>query len=344
MKRLLPVALFILSIPAFAQNTPTPAQTLRLARATYEQGRLHEIPTQLNSDVIGKMDQKQDKVEAYKILCLTYIYLEEPEKADESMLNILRTDPYFQINEAVDPAEFVALYKTFRTTPIYRVGIVLGVNASQPNVMSTVNTDGSSGEYKYKIGLQFGISGELPITKKFTVHGDLLYLQKKFELTTERNQGDGDVNKNLATESQTWLSLPITVQYSFIKSKFNPYVALGVATDVKLGSKLVALRTREGTTSVEERNFDIKVQRNSMNFSAMVAAGGKYRMAGGYLIAEIKYLYGLTDVNNEETAYNNQDLSLSYGLPNAIFKVNSLSFSLSYVQNIFSPKKLRRSK
>lgn len=40
---------------------------------------------------------------------LTYIYLEEPAKADQSMLNILLTDPYFEINEAMILAEFVAL-------------------------------------------------------------------------------------------------------------------------------------------------------------------------------------------------------------------------------------------
>jgi hypothetical protein len=48
MRRLLPLVLLLISISSFAQTGPTPAQTLRLARATYEQGRLHEIPTQLN--------------------------------------------------------------------------------------------------------------------------------------------------------------------------------------------------------------------------------------------------------------------------------------------------------
>jgi hypothetical protein len=140
MRRLLPLLFLFISYCSLAQTPggPTPAQTLRLARATYEQGRLHEIPSQLSEEIISQMS-KQEKVEAYKILCLSYIYLEEPEKADEAMLNILSTDHYYEINDRVDPAEFVALYYTFRRNPIYRIGAKLGGNFSRPNVSESVS-------------------------------------------------------------------------------------------------------------------------------------------------------------------------------------------------------------
>ena len=107
MKRLLPA--FLIGVlgwchGAFAQQTSC-AQNLRLARATYEQGRLHEVPTYVQSCI--QNGSTQEKVEAYKLLCLSYIYLEEPEKADQAMLNILQTDNYFTVDPASDPAEFV---------------------------------------------------------------------------------------------------------------------------------------------------------------------------------------------------------------------------------------------
>jgi hypothetical protein len=227
MKRPLLFILILLSFnSAIAQTEgPTPAQTLRLARATYEQGRLHEIPAQLDDKVITQMT-KSEKVEAYKILCLTYIYLEEPAKADESMLSILRTDPYFQINEAVDPAEFVALYKTFRTTPIYRIGAKLGVNGSRPNVTESATAVELAGdsEYKFLVSFQFGVTADLPITKKLTLHGDLIYQQKKFEIDLKVDRGVNETGERLINEfqgleSQNWLSLPITVQYKFLEKK-----------------------------------------------------------------------------------------------------------------------------
>ena len=118
MRKILP--LILISSIAFyhATGQSTCTQTLRTARSTYDQGRLQELPSLLDGCLKNGFTQ-QEKVEAYKLLSLAYIYLEESAKADEAMLNLLRTDHYFEINTSTDPAEFIALYRTFRTRPIY---------------------------------------------------------------------------------------------------------------------------------------------------------------------------------------------------------------------------------
>lgn len=357
MRKLLFLAIILLSsFSAFAQ---TPAQTLRLARATYEQGRLHEIPTQLNEGVISKMNNKQDKVEAYKILCLSYIYLEEPEKADESMLNILRTDPYFEINEAVDPAEFVALYKTFRTLPILRIGGKLGVDAARPNVKETTTAGDLEGDSNYKalIGINFGLSVDKPISERLNIHAELLYSQKRFGLTQtfSRFNGDPDSDENFqneteAIETQTWLSLPLAVQYkpfgnkSKFNEKFNPYVAAGVTVDYLLNAKISGEQLRDGQSSVQEKSFEFTASRNSMNISVMAAVGIKLRAAGGYIVTEIRYLHGLTQLSSKESAFQNPEITWELTYADPVFKISSLGISAGYIQNIFNPKKLKRRK
>lgn len=352
MKRPLLFILILLSFnSAIAQTEgPTPAQTLRLARATYEQGRLHEIPTQLNDEVIAKMS-KQEKVDAHKILCLTYIYLEEPAKADESMLNILLTDPYFEINEAVDPAEFVALYKTFRTRPIYRVGAKLGLNASQPNVVSSVTVVdlGEDSEYKYGLGLLFGGVFEVPFNTKMTLHSELLYIQKRFELDLKVNRGldefgDPLINQFEGIETQSWLSLPLSFEYKIMEKKFNPYVAGGVTIDYLLNAELVGERSRAEASSIPESTFEMKPYREKINISVLAAAGTKMKLAGGFIVAEVRYLYGLTKINSDETAFANQEATWEQGYADPVFKVSSLAVTVSYIQNIFNPKKLKRKK
>ena len=132
MRRFLPLIVVALSgVSFFARGQSTCAQTLRLAQSIYEQGRLHELP-QLLQECLRNGFNHEEKVSAYKLLTLTHIYLEEPEKADEMMLALLRTDTEFQVNDAVDPAEFVALYKTFRTYPIYRIGGQTGCGCRSP--------------------------------------------------------------------------------------------------------------------------------------------------------------------------------------------------------------------
>lgn len=349
--------LLILGHHAYSQTQqqgPTCAQTLRLARATYEQGRLQEIELQLKSCLESgfTQEEKQLKVEGYKILCLSYIYLEEAEKADEAMLNILRTDPYFQINPAVDPAEFVALYNTFRTYPIYRIGAKLGLNASQPNVSETITAvdinNGGSGAYKYLLGFQAGASADLPlyfISKKLTLHGDLMFQQKRFELTLDANRGtaDGETLTNSFTgiESQSWISFPITIEYELLNSKkFHPYVALGAGVDYMIGTKITANRTREDQSSIEERSFN--PDRNKLNITAIAAAGIKIPIGGGFIVGEARYAYGFSDITSNTTALSNTEFALDYGYADSIFKINSLSITAGYILNIFNPKKLKR--
>src|SRR5437763_151264 len=91
------------------------AQALRLAQSIYEQGRLHELPSLpgLQDKEIVKYS-KSEQVNAYRLLTLAHIYLEEPELADVSMLKLLDADHFYEPNANVEPAEFMGLYKTFR--------------------------------------------------------------------------------------------------------------------------------------------------------------------------------------------------------------------------------------
>lgn len=302
------------------------------------------------------MTNKQDKVEAYKILCLSYIYLEEPEKADEAMLNILRTDPYFEINAAVDPAELVALYYTFRRDPIYRIGVKLGGNFSRPNVsesVSAVQLDEDS-QFKTSFGLQFGIVAEFPVSKKLTLHGELLYLQHRFQINEKVNRGidletgESLINEFTGTESQSWVSLPLSVEYTYLNpdsrlhKKFRPYIAGGVVIEYLMNSKITAERQREDEASIPESSID--VDREKVNISLMVSTGIKIKMASGLFVVDITYVHGLTNVSSTETAYSNQKLLWEYGYADPVFKMSSFGTTLSYVQDIFKPKKMRRKK
>jgi hypothetical protein len=348
MKKILPLV-FISCVACFytrAQSSCT--QTLRTARATYDQGRLHDLPALLEGCLKSGFTE-QEKVEAYKLLTLAYIYLEEPAKADEAMLNLLRTDHYFELNKATDPAEFIALYKTFRTKPIYRIGLNLGVNFTQPNVVASIKTNNGSGKYSYRISFQAGIAAEIPINDHFTLNPSLLYQQKSFSSTGQVIRGTDSngkpiSNKTTGTEAQSWVSLPIGVQYLIKAGRYNPYVMAGVSSDFLLGSSLVLQTVQDGAGIVQEKTFNIKSQRQNFNVSALIGAGAKMRMFGGYVTADIRYLYGITKVNSTKTSYTNENIAFDYNWGDSIFKLNSVTVSVGYIQNIFKPKKLSRKK
>jgi hypothetical protein len=329
------------------------AQTLRLARSTYEQGRLHELPDLLascikNNGVNGFT--KEQKVQAYTLLTMAYIYLEEPEKADEAMLNLLRTDPYFEPNPEVDPAEFIGLFNTFRTRPIYRLGVKFGINASQPNVSSYNPVSDGTGKYGYKISIGGGIAAEIPINDKLTIEANLLFIQKKFTNTSSSSLKDSTYSSSIGTENQSWISLPLVVQYQLFeerkgkeKRRILPFVEAGVCTDYLINATIDATQKRFGNqSSIDLKSFSITSQREKINVSAIIGAGFKTRIAGGYLLTDVRYSYGLMKSNSTSTLYGNQNLLFDYKIVDGVFTMNSLYFNVGYVQNFFNPKKLKR--
>lgn len=345
MKRCLLVTAFLISATIYASaqgDERDCAQKIRLAQSIYDQGRLQEAESILVELAKQISCNKQEKVAAYKLLCLTHIYLEEPVKADEDMLQILKTDPYFEINEVVDPAEFVALYKTFRTNPIYRLGAVFGGNASQPNVRNSIIANNADDSFTTGISFHAGVNAEFPLTEKLTLNPSLLFAQKSFNRTSELDRGSAGgqplSNTTTATETQLWLSAPVVVQYLvFPRSAFQPYVSAGVSFDYLLNASMLVETIQDGAGAVQEKT--VGMTREPINLSAVVAAGGRFRIFGGYVTGEVRYLYGFSKVNSEKTYYKNQQTVFDNNIGDPLFSVNSLFLNIGYVQNIFNPKK-----
>ena len=342
MKRFLLLTIIsgVLTCHVMAQSTCT--QTLRTARSTYDQGRLHELPVLLEGCLKNGFTQ-QERVEANKLLTLAYIYLEEPKKADEAMLELLRTDHYFEINHATDPAEFIALYRTFRTNPIYRLGAKIGANATQPNVLESVEANQGTSKYKYRIGVQFHITADIPLTNSLTLCPEIGIMQRSFKYENIVAEQDTTFISTV-TEKQSWASLPVSLHYQFNKFSFKPYIALGVQTDYLLNASLSAERIRQGFQSIQQETEDFKAQRQKLNFSILAAAGARFKLGGGFVITEVRFYYGLTSISSKESAFQNNQLAFKYGYADSIFKINSLSVTAGYVYNIFNPKKLRSRK
>ena len=99
----------------FAQQTKTCTEYLQEAQTTFEAGGIHDLVddfqstwgTCLNDELTTFTNE--EKVQAFRLLALTYLQLDEPLKADEYIEKLFKADPEFEPNEAVDPIEFINL-------------------------------------------------------------------------------------------------------------------------------------------------------------------------------------------------------------------------------------------
>jgi hypothetical protein len=346
---------FGLHIQNTLAQTTSCAQTLRLARSTYDQGRLHELP-ELLKNCLQSGFTKQERVEAYKFLVLSYTYLEEPEKADEAMLNLLRTDHYFEINEAVDPAEFIALYRTFRTQPIFNLALRLGPNVTQPSVIDNYyvgNGAAGTGSYKQRVGFQLGAVFEKDVfltssnkfLKKLTLAPEIKYVTRSFEYNSPSVFLDDNTGASVATSvavyKQQWIDLNALIHYQLNDWKLNPYVGLGPSASYILNaSNQLTLVPLSGST-VSGPNVDVTNSFNKIVCSVIGLAGLKIRTGSFYVTAEVRYQYGLINVINTKKRTNAESV-FDYATQFNNFRQNNASLNIGIIYPVFSPRKLVR--
>lgn len=355
------IGLTLFCSTVYAQETQPQlncTQTLRTARSIYDQGRLHELPTWLNGCLIKSEDNggftTTERIEAYRILTLSYIYLEEPDEADRSMVNLLHTDPFFQLDEEVDPVEFKNLYKKFRTNPVYRIGIKIGGNTNHVNVISNHymwTASKGQGKYNAKVGLQVGLAFEKDITDRLIANPEVLYTSYSFNyvnphmLSTDNTTQGGDAEHTI---SQSRLQANLLVQYKLketqsIADKFIPFIAVGPTVAVLTSSQFA------GNTNVDQEitgtPLDTKANYRPVTFALTAMAGAKLRVGGFYITGDVRFQYGFLNIVNEDKRLRWEGDSAQlwdYGYVDNDYSLSQSMFNLGIIFPRFNPKKLIR--
>lgn len=186
---------------------------------------------------------------------------------------------------------FIFLLLIFFTLSIVKAqdisyGLKAGINYGK--------TKSSESDYnKYidpVIGPHFGVFADICITEKFSVQPELLYSNVGFKIS-----GNTDYMGYEYKGKLNYLSIPIMAKYN-IKDGF--YLEAGPY----FGYLLSAKETEEFTGNVEEfkstsDSYDIKDDFKALDFG--IGVGACYQLENG-LIFDARYVYGLSDINNQE--------------------------------------------
>jgi hypothetical protein len=368
----------------FSQQTTAPAQTanctqvLRLARAVYEQGRLHELETLLDGCLKGEVGSTngfatvQERVDAYRLLCLSYIYLEEPAKADQAMLGLLDADHFFVLNPT-DPAEFQALYKTFRTEPIFSYGVKAGANYTMSHITQNYYVwANAKGEAKYSGGINFSVGAfiekelfpkknEKSFLRWTTIRFEPFFHIKAFKIKNplmeiyKTDPGDGVTAVSSEVKSvSNWLDLNINLRYRFNhESTWDPYFGLGPGMTILLASKVTPAKVeraklQEGSATVTSDSYsgpeiDAKSAFNSIGYSLTALYGVNKRFGAFYINAELRYQYGLNNLISPTDRFVT-GLTDEYGVYFNDFNQSSILMVFGITVPNFQPKKLSKRK
>ena len=353
------VFLFTTTI-AFGQDC---SDNLDRAKAQYREGKLYEIAGLMEGCMDGNQLSRQQKVEAYELLSLTYLYIDEPELAEESYLKLLQADPEYSPDSAIE-VEISFLSKKFKTTPIFTLyPAKIGTNVTIPrviNVNGTDNTSNSSQYYDSQWGVQIGGGGDLQFTNSLSLGAEAWFELKQFRFTNQLF----DVDSLQINEQHASIEIPIFLRYTHRIKNWYPYALAGYSFSYILWADATPnfFETTESIDSLGNvdqrivnpdfgRTLDLTGIRNQINHNLVLGLGVKYRFLYEYISLEVRYTAGLKNVLNVENQFDFgsggeqndvRELYFRYAQVDNDFRLDDLSITFGYVLPLYRPRKIEK--
>ena len=328
-------------------DTLTCTQKLNKAQKVYDAGNITEVEGLLSVCVESKAGfSKEEKMQALRLMILSYLFQDENEKAEQKLLALLKEDPEYQLNPAIDPAEFYQLYNSYRTVPVLNIGILAGGNMTSGSEIKTYSIDNSNTNkptYKSGYGFHAGITADIHLYKQFQINTGVILSFKNF--TYQDSLLYGNYTYIQSKESQMWLDVPLALKYNFGKKKLRPYIYAGGSFNLLVNANADFTRTNKDRSNAADAGTEkMNDIRSSINYTALFGAGLRYKVGYGYMILDVRYTIGLRNVTDPANRFSNSDGAnlFYYGYVSSDFSINNLAVSVGYLKSIYKPKKIKK--
>ena len=305
------IILFLCTLSFYGNAQSSCVQKLRDARNAYDAGKLNELPELLLSCIENGFS-KEEKVEALRLVTLSYLFNEEQQRAENSFLRLLKIEPEFEVNEDSDPTELIILAENYDTDPKFFYGLKLGSSYSliqiteyNPNYILA-----SRGTYEPPIVINAGLFFQYPINNDFSANIEVHYNYRNTVLnrTTVRAEGGTSGVQRIA-ETQQWVEMPLLVNYRIpFVDKFLLEATAGPSIHYLLTSNL----TLQGVGE-DLNNFDMLLDnyRNIINASGIIGLRGNFKQLGrNYVTVEALFQFRFGEEVNFEVDRSDLDLIL----------------------------------
>lgn len=316
---------------------------LKKAQELFESGLIEEIPTMLDSCLRHGFNKEQT-IQAYRLLIQVYLFDYNQEKAQNTMLALLSEFPEYELN-AADPVEFINLYKQFITKPRYSFSVNSTLNISDVTVLeqfSTGNLNKLDSKF-YPGGIKAGarVSFEKYISNKTWVTVGIGYTFAGYGVEEKMN-----FDRELLSfeEKMQFLQAPVQFNLSFGKSKkFTPYIFGGGTFNYLLKSEgeinRRSLENTSATTDLSGLAKDITETRTREGYSLLAGVGFRYKIASGYLRMNLSYSMGMTDYVKASSRFGDTENLFYYNFVDDKIRLNFYNLSIGYSYIFYKTQK-----
>jgi hypothetical protein len=326
-------------------DSVTCTQKLNLAKKVYDAGKITEVESYLTACIEDGFT-KEEKMQALRLLILASLFQDEHDVAEKNLLLLLKEDPEYVLNPAIDPAEFYELYNSYRTLPVLNIGITGGINTtsiSEKQTYSVGSEMDNKPKYKGRFGFQGGIMADILLYRNFQINTGALLSLKNF--TYKNTFLYNQATTLTSNENQMWMDIPLALKYNLGKGKAKLYGLAGGTFGLLMNStSKLSRENSDNANAAKEETAKMKKIRNPYTVSALVGIGVRYKVGYGYMFLDARYNFGLKNVANTKNRFytDNGDNLFYYGYVSSDFTVNNLAISVGYMKSIYKPKKIRQ--
>jgi hypothetical protein len=337
------LSILFIGIPAFAQKSCL--NTLREAKDLYEKGLIDEIPT-LMTECMESGFTRAQRIEAYKLIILAYLFDDDQFAAERTMDEFLKKFPEYEVMPN-DPVEFVYLLESYKTSSYYSINLTFGPTFTDPQIIESFSArDIANTDYADKMGMgyHFGLGFSRNLFKSFNGNIAVNYFsyQYSFVENTILMLGGAEYESGTVAEEEiTRFDFPMTLTYNFGRGNLHYDIRAGALIGYTYKANLSLSRTQtELDNSVSNPNINLIDFRQSLNYAAVVGAGLEYKIPRGYLVLDVRYRIGLTDITVADSQYDPVLYSRYFHVDDK-FRLNCLSIAIGYHFSIYQSKKNR---
>jgi hypothetical protein len=365
LKRLVTIGCLLSAVlTAHAQNDDCEL-TISRALDEFNAGHFYGIPSIL-SPCLNQFTKEQSQ-RAYLLLTQTYLLLDDPIGAKQSYINVLKANPEFVTDTAIHPIDVIYLSKKFTATSIFSWTAKAGANISMVRPIYDLNAVGDPAvkkKYTVNVGYQAFVGGDLNLTEKISLRGELGYTQASFG---KRIYNYFTKDSTVVKERESWLSAPFTLIYSDNIGKYRPYGYAGYGIHYLLGSKtgvtvtnnkpLTNKENERDESPAESPDLNTRFKRNLFNQSIVVGGGLKVKVGLDFVFVDLRYNIGLKNVTSRKNVYGNNrydptspeyvqsnELAMRYGEVQDFFRLDNLSISVGFLRPLYKPRELKRAR
>ena len=315
------------------------ATAVTRAAKSYEIGNLTDVVA-IITPCLGSLSS-DDAWQAYRLLALSYLFQDQPAKADSAIDAMLRINPRYERNAERDPYEFLRALDRYDWYPQLSVSARVGGALASPNVLRSYTLDplaGHAATYSGSIGASFGLGMEYHLNRSLALGVEILSVTSIFT----RESVNSFSFDTKYTEHLSYFTLPVYARYELHTGVVSPYITAGAFLQFLPSASSSVSGTDAAGTAVNSTSGDIATDRRTAIVPGFLfGAGVQYALGNGTLTGGVRYLHGLVDNIVGTQRYADQTLLYPFYYLDDDLSMRNFEVSIAYLYHLnFRPVKI----